>query len=186
MIQFNDKDEDTISIELTEASVEEEADKKVPTKNRNRSTRTARVEYDTIDTMEVDSLADSLSSDSLIAFVDTIDTGTELIRQDRMIASRIIQVENSESSEPSQRDSLLSDLVDRGNPVSDHITEYTLEFWQSPLNYKGYKIIRNRIILFGLDPQKDYVLRLEEEKLILDCPDGSSRTLRVADDFIAL
>jgi len=54
------------------------------------------------------------------------------------------------SSQSIKTDSLLN--VFQGGQNTNENT-FRLEFWQSPVNFKGFKLIRNGIISFGLDPE---------------------------------
>ena len=40
-------------------------------------------------------------------------------------------------------------------------SDYRIEFWKSPLNYKGYKMSMGKIVLYGIDPDIPVNLTLE-------------------------
>lgn len=74
-----------------------------------------------------------------------------VVRRDELLKS--ILIEASVIGKPSQSiktDSLLN--VFQGGQNANENT-FRLEFWQSPVNFKGFKLIRNGIISFGLDPE---------------------------------
>ncbi len=89
------------------------------------------------------------STDSLPS---TSNTNEEIVvRRDELLKS--ILIEASIIGKPSQSiktDSLLN--VFQGGQNTNENT-FRLEFWQSPVNFKGFKLIRNGIISFGLDPE---------------------------------
>jgi len=89
------------------------------------------------------------STDSLAT---TSNTNEEIVvRRDELLKS--ILIEASVIGKPSQSiktDSLLN--VFQGGQNTNENT-FRLEFWQSPVNFKGFKLIRNGIISFGLDPE---------------------------------
>ena len=43
---------------------------------------------------------------------------------------------------------------------SEKIESYTAEFWVSPINYRGYKLVNDKLILFGIE-QPDIVVLYE-------------------------
>ncbi len=89
------------------------------------------------------------STDSLPS---TSNTNEEIVvRRDELLKS--ILIEASIIGKPSQSiktDSLLN--VFQGGQNTNENT-FRLEFWQSPVNFKGFKLIRNGIISFGLNPE---------------------------------
>lgn len=57
---------------------------------------------------------------------------------------------NSVNKKSEETDSVLesmSEVSDTKDPVN-----YRIEFWKSPLNYKGYKMSKGKIILYGISP----------------------------------
>jgi hypothetical protein len=49
-----------------------------------------------------------------------------------------------------ETDSTIAAMSEVG--VSEEPKEYRVEFWKSPLNYKGYKMSRGKIVIYGLTP----------------------------------
>ncbi len=72
-----------------------------------------------------------------------------VIRKDEMIATQLITVVNLDPFNAT--DSLLQK---EAGVKLDAERNVTVEFWRSPLNYKGYKMSRSRLVLFGI-PQAD-------------------------------
>ena len=77
-----------------------------------------------------------------------------VVRKDEMLGSRnfeVTKLQPMEAVNPS--DSLLekiSGIKDKKNVIAS----FKVEFWQSPINYKGYKMTKNKIVLFGLSPEE--------------------------------
>ncbi len=87
-----------------------------------------------------------------------------IVQRDKLIETRelkLIQIEKNGSKGKS--DSLLK--VFQGS--SSNSIEFRIEFWNSPINYKGYKFVRNVIVAFGLDTQDPSKLFLFEDKYYL-------------------
>jgi hypothetical protein len=97
------------------------------------------------------STADSLRyTDSIVqsgGFSDNI-----VVRKDELLTIRTIELKNLDTPESmSHADSLLekvSEIKDDRN--NNRVQSMQIEFWRSPLNYKGYKLSKYNVILYGL------------------------------------
>lgn len=73
---------------------------------------------------------------------------SNLIAQDRFLFSRNILINKTkESSYPSDRK--LDSLIGNTAPASNDDI-FVIEFWESPLNSTGYKMGKNKIVLYGI------------------------------------
>jgi hypothetical protein len=52
----------------------------------------------------------------------------------------------------------MSDINDTKKPVY-----FRIEFWKSPLNYKGYKMSRGKVVLYGINPVPRATVTIEDE-----------------------
>ncbi len=116
------------------------------------------------------------------------DEGPDAVVRDELIGSKKVKLAATGGSATgregaSETDSLLTSLT--GVKHGSNFTEYILEFWQNPLNYKGYKIVRDKIILFGLSPEQSYRLTYGEGLLVLQTPQHQY-ALRENSDFLPL
>ncbi|HRZ42869.1 MAG TPA: hypothetical protein P5228_09235 [Bacteroidales bacterium] len=135
---------------------------------------------------QADELSAEINPDDTLITIDA--TGPGAIAREELLAIRKIKV--TDSGEPAATkggntgsDSLLTALT--GVKPAEGFREYILEFWQNPLNYKGYKIIRDKIVLYGLPPEQSYKLLSGEGTLVLQTPQYNY-TLREASDFLPL
>jgi hypothetical protein len=75
-----------------------------------------------------------------------------VIRKDELLNIRTIELKNLDAPESmSHVDSLLekvSEIKDDRN--NNRLNSMQIEFWRSPLNYKGYKLSKYNVILYGL------------------------------------
>lgn len=72
------------------------------------------------------------------------------IRKDELI--QIVQILLRDLDPPTVKksaDSLLEQF--EGLQIGNDRKTFTVELWRSPINYRGYKMIKNKIIAFGLD-----------------------------------
>lgn len=114
---------------------------------------------------------DSLTLDSLLKHNKDLayNTGTDddiVIKKDRFILSLEIPVKGLNSKEEKYQNYLDSLLTD--NNSSHKSGKVKVEFWFSPINYKGYKYQGNRMILYGINPSKNINLRIINKTLFLN------------------
>ncbi|MBI4946727.1 MAG: hypothetical protein HY840_10030 [Bacteroidetes bacterium] len=102
--------------------------------------------------------ADSLLHDDILANKDTsINQNIAesfVVRKDELLNLKnfeVINLQQNETENPS--DSLLEKLSGIKNTKKNSIASFNVEFWQSPINYKGYKMTKNKIVLFGINPE---------------------------------
>jgi hypothetical protein len=57
-------------------------------------------------------------------------------------------------------------------PVAPTNKSIKVEFWQSPINFKGYKYFRNKLYLYGLKPNEEISIFTYNEKLYLKTQKG--------------
>lgn len=102
-----------------------------------------------------DSLDTAIMDDTLSETIhrkDTSNTGEEIsIRRDELIGSKRIPIIYLE--EPVKKDSLMKEML---GIKESHPSEMIVQFWRSPLNFTGYKLSKNTLILYGLPEQFDY------------------------------
>ena len=68
------------------------------------------------------------------------------IKRDKKLSSLLVRI-NYLSKE--NEDTLLSKLLD---VAVVHKENLMVEYWQSPINYKGYKLSKSKLIVFGILP----------------------------------
>lgn len=116
------------------------------------------------------------SYDSLLA----IKNGSEVtINRDRMVASDKVKVKIFANDKLSAEDSLLNKLNNIKN--SGKSQQIDVEFWESPIHYKGYKLGRNKLVLFGIDNESKIMLFDLNDYVILQSGESYYRLERTAD-----
>ena len=48
---------------------------------------------------------------------------------------------------------------------------FLMEWWKSPINYRGYKMGKNKIVLFGIDPDEPLKIYSLDEEIYIKLPD---------------
>jgi len=124
--------------------------------------------------LEMDSLSvDSLSLDSLNVLETIKDTIDQDIKEEVFIATEYLvetsyielQVLDTLQSSLSIADSLLLDDLNMEKPSSPE--EISIEKWHSPINYKGYKFNRTKLVLYSFVGEEVRALIEEEGGFLL-------------------
>ena len=97
------------------------------------------------DTISTASSTDSLNNNS-------ISSDEVVVRKDEMVGAKTLEVINLNpaSTRTNAKDSLLQKISGVQEDKNTGKQLFNIEFWQSPLNYKGYKMSKSKIVLFGL------------------------------------
>lgn len=113
-----------------------------------------------------------ISSDTIASTDSTIATSSYsddiIIRKDELLNVRTIELKNLNVPLGKNRtDSLLeklSDIKDDKHAVNKYVQ---IEFWRSPLNYKGYKLSKYSVILYGIPDTENLKLYTLDDVLYL-------------------
>ncbi len=111
--------------------------------------------------------ADSLLRDTS---TNTVENSSEnfIVRKDELLSAKNIEVANfqqNESVNPS--DSLLEKISGIKGGKKNIIASFKVEFWQSPINYRGYKMTKNKIVLFGINSNETIKLFHADDAIFL-------------------
>ncbi len=105
---------------------------------------------------------DTASHDAINQSSDNI-----VIAKDELLFTRIIKIGGSTTTN-FKKDALLDSLLinDKTKKLPSNFVK--VEFWRSPINYKGYKFNNNKLILFGIYMYEDATLELRNNKTYLN------------------
>lgn len=104
-------------------------------------------------------LAES-STDSTQAAAETYRVLKEELQSVKNIPVKVIG-----PVEKDRKDSLIASLA--GVSAADDKESFTIEFWKTPLNSKGYKMTRSRLLIYGFNEGKDLQLVKEADRYYL-------------------
>ena len=128
-------------------------------KSSKQNTETAPAEI-------IETAQDSLAPINLLDSIPVSEYNSEdiIVKRDELIESRVLKlIVVNRNAAKGKTDSLIS--VFQGS--SSQSPEYRIEFWRSPINYRGFKFIRNAIVTFGLDPNESSRLFLLDDTIYL-------------------
>lgn len=133
--------------------VKEKKSKEIIAKNKSvssiDSTNIKKVKTDFV--LDADTLKSYLAKDSL-GFNASATSEDVIVRKDELLSTKTIEVINLNSivSHISSKDSLLQKVSGIKDDRNDAKQFVNIELWQSPLNYKGYKMSKYKIVLYGI------------------------------------
>ena len=116
-----------------------------------------------------------------------------VFKKDQMLVSHTIKiseiksevnrkpVENSMAQSTANKLNPAAGLV---NPTSSNGIEMEVEFWLSPINYRGYKMSSNKLILFGIEEPDAIKLYNFENRLLMKYGQDFYR-LNQTDEFLS-
>ena len=128
-----------------------------------------------LDTLQVDSLLkiklDTTTvnyikkNDSLIIDTTHITEEQININSDKKLLSKTITIIYLDKTKTSKSDSLINQLI-KVNPIKNQ--QIIIDFWESPINYSGYKMSKSKLIVYGLNPHFNYKLYAKKGKYFLN------------------
>ena len=146
-------------------------------------------------------LAEVLAIDSLLDddFPDLVEASSSeeiIVKKDELLSTRFVNINDLNEKEDRSKlmkDSLLVDLS--GVQENKKAGTYLVEFWQSPLNYRGYKMAKNKIVLFGINQPEDVKIYQLEDQIYMKYLDKVYRVVltnefeqleMVADEYVLM
>lgn len=97
------------------------------------------------------------TTESVSTYIPSIDSGDYVVLRDRLLHTQRVRIlKNSTSIQSSASDKLI-DRMSTDDFFSDQIQ---VEFWESPIDYQGYRLNKTKLILFGINPNESFMLTL--------------------------
>ena len=145
-------------------------DKKEPKKNDDNNNRQVVVVSDSTE-------SDGTDMDTMDVAVTTPgDEDGIVVRKNELIGEKVVQLVNLDGVKTI--DSIRSKEAGIQEEPGKSLT---VEFWQSPLNSRGYKMSRNRLVLFGFGAEEQLTLYKLNNAFFMRSPGGVFRLENTAD-----
>ncbi len=96
--------------------------------------------------------ADSLLRDTSLSNKNQVYGDNFIVRKDELLESKNVQVLTIKNEETSNTSDSLLEKVSGIRNTKKATSVLLIEYWQSPINYKGYKMTKNKVVLFGISP----------------------------------
>lgn len=102
-----------------------------------------------------------------------VDSANERIevKKDELIKIVALDVELKSTNNNNKVDSILNNVAGIKNEKVKNNTKMFVEFWQSPINYKGYQMTKNKLVVFGIEPNNAKKIITQNDKTYLICSD---------------
>lgn len=138
------------AIKTEETSNNKEKKSNTPN-NLNKRSKTGTSNSKTDFVLDSDTLKNPMSKDSLA--LQSVSSDDIIVRKDELLSTKTFDVINLNPL--ASRNNAKDSLVQKVSGIKDdkNISQqfFNIEFWQSPLNYKGYKMSKYKIILYGIE-----------------------------------
>lgn len=177
---------ETFSIEKKNESEAEKNDKKADVKKQEKPPKkesTDKIENtEKVAAVRMDSTAAALV-DSLSMNTGTLVEDEIIVKKDELIISKTIEIISINTNvKNSGKDSILHHVSgineDKEKPFLN------IEFWKSPLNYKGYKLSKYKLVVYGVNPSDAFKIFKLDESIYLKNTTGTYR-FDITSDFRA-
>lgn len=132
------------------------------------------------ETIATETIADTsvtnTENDTTLLTTDEGEEGDIVVRKNELLGEKVVALVNLDPTKAI--DSIRSKEAGiREEPGKS----LTIEFWQSPLNYKGYTLSRSRLVLFGFSTEEQVALYRLENTLFMKTSGAVYRLENTAD-----
>ena len=158
---------------VQDSEIEFSSNQKDLTNNREQNINVGDFDFVENNKSKIDSVSSNLNSEDSEEVI--------VVKKDELLYSKYVQLTdlNFGNESVSKRDSMLQNNAG----IKEYPTNisYIVEYWKSPINYKGYKTNKNKIVLFGLpEAEKPKLYKLGDE-IYLKNNDKSYKIKKSAD-----
>ena len=126
--------------------------------------------------------ADSLLKDSSFANENKNTNENFIVRKDELLGSMNFEVVNLQQGDQKNSSDSLLEKTSGIKSNKNVFASLKVEFWQSPINYKGYKMTKNKVVLFGINADETIKL-FHLDDVIFMKHNQNCYKLHFADDF---
>lgn len=135
---------------------------------RNNKASTARKNRKNNSTLQKEGITNENDSFAIQNDTETVKISLTdediIVRRDELLESRSLELIVLDGKAKSNKSDSLLKLIDNNGSEK---TQFKIEFWKSPINYRGFKMIRNNIIAFGLETSENCKLFSYEQQYYL-------------------
>jgi hypothetical protein len=103
----------------------------------------------------------SLQKQNSISITNSIEEEEIIVKKDEMLFSEMLMIINLDSVKTNKGDSLAKLAANIKEPAINQFCQ--VEYWKSPLNYRGYKFSKNKLVVYGIEyVDKDSIFRWKD------------------------
>jgi hypothetical protein len=86
-----------------------------------------------------------------------VDSSDYVVLRDRLLHTQRVHILKNSTLSPS---GAADKLVERMSTDDYFNDEILVEFWESPIDYQGYRLNKTKLILYGINPNESFMLSL--------------------------
>jgi hypothetical protein len=126
----------------------------------------------------------SIDSTKILNDTSSVNGDDIVVRKDELLATRTMEINNLNptASKQNSKDSLLQKVSGIKDDKFTGKQMFNIELWQSPLNYKGYKLSKYKMVLYGINSFEGLKLYKQDDIIYLKIS-GIVYRLDYASDF---
>jgi hypothetical protein len=84
-----------------------------------------------------------------------VDSGDYVVLRDKLLISRKVNIVHKNKNNSGAASDVLIDKISSDELFGESIV---VEFWESPIDYQGYRLNKSKLILFGINPNESFEL----------------------------
>lgn len=86
-----------------------------------------------------------------------VDSNEYVVLRDKLLHTQRVKILNQQQKNaPSASDK----LIEKMSSDQFYADQITVEFWESPIDYQGYRLNKTKLILFGINPNESFMLSI--------------------------
>lgn len=93
-----------------------------------------------------------------------VDSGDYVVLRDQLLSTNKVNIIHKSQTSGDQASDVLNDRINTDNLFAENIM---VEFWESPIDYQGYRLNKTKLILFGINPNESFELINQNEGFLI-------------------
>lgn len=93
-----------------------------------------------------------------------VDSGEYVVLRDQLLSTKKVNIVQKSHASGEQASDVLHDRINTDNLFAETIL---VEFWESPIDYQGYRLNKTKLILFGINPNESFELINQNEGFLV-------------------
>lgn len=110
---------------------------------------------------------DVMNTDTVMLLTNinqNIDSGDYVVLRDQLLHSQRVKIIRKDPSNTQTASDKLVNKMSSDHIFADHLN---VEFWESPIEYQGYRLNKTKLILFGINPNESFMLTENQDGFLI-------------------
>lgn len=109
-----------------------------------------------------------------------VDSGDYVVLRDQLLSTKKVNIIHKTQASGDQASDVLHDRINTDNLFAENIM---VEFWESPIDYQGYRLNKTKLILFGINPNESFELINQNEGFLIMKSGGQTLLLHPTEKY---